>query len=215
MRRARTAGATPWLLACGVAGSILFVTSFLIQGATREGYDPARNHVSTLSLGEGGWVMIVTFLLTGILMAAFAVGLSRAMWAGRGSVWIPRLVASFAAAIFLAGVFTEDPNKRYPPGATTRDTPSGHAVGHALAADLLFFSFVAAAVLYALRFWEQDRKPWAIYTAANTVVALWAIGARPETFGITQRIGLIAIFSWVAAIAVGTLIRLRRQPARS
>jgi hypothetical protein len=205
-------GATQLLLACGVAGSVLFVSSFLIQGATREGYDPARNHVSTLSLGHGGWVMIVTFLVTGILMTGFAIGLSRSMWSGRGSTWIPRLFGCFAAGVFFAGVFSEDPNKNYPPGSTTRDTPSSHAAAHGLAADLLTFSLAAAAVIYTLRFWDQDRKPWAIYSGANILVALWALGAKPDTFGITQRIGLIALFSWVAAIAARTLIQLRRPP---
>lgn len=211
MRRAGDSGrSTQWLLACGPAGSVLFVGSFLIQGATRDGYDPAREFVSTLSLGHGGWIMIVTFLLTGILMAAFAVGLSRSMWSGRGSVWIPRLIGCFAAGIFFAGVFTVDPSASYPPGAHERASPSGHAAGHGLSAELLFYSVIAAAVLYALRFRQQKRTLWAIYTAANTLVALWAIGARPETIGITQRIGLIALFSWVAAIAVGTLVRAQR-----
>ncbi len=204
---------TRQLLACGIAGSVLFVASFLVQGATRAGYDPARNYVSSLSLGHHGWIMIATFLATGILMAAFAVGLSRVMTAGRGHVWIPRLVGSFATGVFLAGVFSGDPGQGYPPGEPERATPSWHAVGHTLAADLLYFSMLAAAVIYTIRFQEQDRTPWAIYTATSALVVFWALGAQPGThlLGVKQRIGLIALFAWMAAIAVGALVRLRER----
>jgi hypothetical membrane protein len=214
-RRQPRAGHTETLLACGVAGSVLFVSSFLIQGATREGYDPARNYVSSLSLGHGGWVMIVTFLVTGILMGAFAVALSRVMTAGKGRVWIPRLIGSFAAGVFLAGVFRGDPGQGYPPGEPERATPSWHAVGHTLAAELLYFSMIAAAVIYTIRFREQKRTAWAIYTAVSAFVAFWALGAQPgsDLLGVKQRVGLITLFAWMAAIALGTLVRLRDQSA--
>jgi hypothetical membrane protein len=203
---------TRLLLACGVAGSALFVGSFLIQGATREGYDPAENYVSSLSLGHGGWVMILTFLLTGILMAAFAIGLSRSMWTGRGSVWIPRLIGSFAVGVFLAGVFSGDPGQGYPPGEPERATLSWHAVGHTMAANLLYFSIIAAAVIYTIRFQEQKRTAWAIYTAVSAFVVFWALGAQPgtEDLGIKQRVGLITLFVWMAAIAARTRARVAR-----
>jgi hypothetical membrane protein len=203
---------TRWLLACAIAGSVLFVASFLIQGATREGYDPARNYVSTLSLGPGGWIQTVTFLLTGVLIAAFAVGLTRALSVGRGSIWIPRLIGGFAAGIFFAGVFNEDPGHGYPPGATADPShPSWHAVGHSLAADLLFISLMAAMVLCTIRFQEEERPGWAVYTALSALVAFWAIGSQSaDNFGIYQRVGLIVMFGWVAALAAKTMARLRR-----
>ena len=206
---------TRLLLACGVAGSVLFVGSFLIQGATREGYDPSREYVSSLSIGHGGWVMIVTFLVTGILMAGFAVGLSRSMWSGRGSTWIPRLMGVFAGAVFFAGVFTVDPSGTYPPHTPERANPSGHAAGHGLSANLLFLSMIVAAIIYTIRFREQKRTGWAIYTAVSALVVVSTIGGRgdADTLGIFQRIGLITLFGWIAAIAAGTLIRMRRDAA--
>jgi hypothetical membrane protein len=213
MARARFASpaATQSLLACGVAGSVLFVGSFLIQGATREGYDPARNYVSSLSLGHGGWVMIVTFLVTGILMVGFAFALSNLMTAGKGHVWIPRLMFAFAAGVFLAGCFSGDPGQGYPPGEPERATPSWHAIGHTLAADLLYFSMIAAAVIYTIRFQEQKRTLWAVYSAISAFVVFWALGAQPgsDLLGVKQRVGLITLFAWIAAIAIGTLVRLR------
>ena len=45
-------------------GAIGFVIVFLVEGAVRSGYDPVRLVVSYLSLGDGGWVQVATFLVT-------------------------------------------------------------------------------------------------------------------------------------------------------
>ena len=71
----------PRLLLCGVIGPVIFVVSFVVQGALRSGYDALRHPVSSLSIGPAGWVQMATFWLTGLLIAAYAVGLRRA---GRG-----------------------------------------------------------------------------------------------------------------------------------
>lgn len=56
---------TKMLLTCGIIASILFVATFLIDGATRTGYDPLYHSVSSLSLGERGWLQIGNFIVTG------------------------------------------------------------------------------------------------------------------------------------------------------
>src|SRR4051794_21435385 len=81
------------LLTCGAVAGPLFVVVFLAEGATRAGYDPLRHPVSSLALGDGGWMQTVNFLVAGSLSLAFAVGLRRALKAApgpaRGSVWGP------------------------------------------------------------------------------------------------------------------------------
>jgi hypothetical protein len=66
---------TKALLACGVIGAPLFVGAFLIEGATRADYDPLRHPVSSLALGESGWMQVANFIVAGLLMLAFACGL--------------------------------------------------------------------------------------------------------------------------------------------
>ena len=46
---------TKALLSCGVIAGPLFVLVFLVEGATRAGYDPFRHPVSSLALGDHGW----------------------------------------------------------------------------------------------------------------------------------------------------------------
>ncbi len=42
------------LLLCGVVGSVGFTATWLVEGATRPGYDAWRQPISALSLGPGG-----------------------------------------------------------------------------------------------------------------------------------------------------------------
>ena len=45
---------TKILLVCGVIGGPLFVTTVLVEGATRADSDPLRHPVSSLALGDSG-----------------------------------------------------------------------------------------------------------------------------------------------------------------
>ena len=80
---------TTTLLACGAVAGPLFIVAFLIEGATRADYSPLRHPVSSLALGDAGWMQVVNFIVTGLLMLAYAVGLRRALRPGPGSTWGP------------------------------------------------------------------------------------------------------------------------------
>ena len=45
---------TEFLLGCGVVGPLLFIIVFLIEGATRPGYNAWRTDVSYLALSNQG-----------------------------------------------------------------------------------------------------------------------------------------------------------------
>src|SRR5262245_19979914 len=63
-------GSRPALLAVsliiGVVGPLLFIVVFLLEGATRSGYDPVRYPVSSLSIGTRGWIQAANFLMVGL-----------------------------------------------------------------------------------------------------------------------------------------------------
>jgi len=63
------------LLTGGLIAGPVFVTVFLIEGATRAGYNPVRLPVSLLSVGDDGWMQVVNFVLDGLLVLGFAIGL--------------------------------------------------------------------------------------------------------------------------------------------
>ena len=85
------------LLACGVIGPLLNSVVILVLGATRPGYNAWQIPDSNLELGEGGWIQITNYLITGALMLGFAIGLRRVLRTGRGSTWGRSCSASMAS----------------------------------------------------------------------------------------------------------------------
>jgi hypothetical protein len=65
---------TKALLSCGAIAGPLFIAAFLVEGATRAGYDPLRHPVSSLVLGDHGWTQTANFVVAGLLTLAFAAG---------------------------------------------------------------------------------------------------------------------------------------------
>src|SRR5262249_56988045 len=74
------------LLASGAVAGPFFTISVVLQILTRPGFDIRRHPISLLSLGDLGWIQIATFVLTGLAIAAAAVGMRRALPSGRGAV---------------------------------------------------------------------------------------------------------------------------------
>lgn len=199
------------LLRCGALGAMLFIAVFLVDGATRSGYSPARLPVSALSLGPRGWIQIANFVGTGILMVVFAWGLRLALHPGRGATWGPLLLAVFGAGLVLSGMFVMDPMRGYPPG-----TPAGvparlswHHNLHDIAGLVVFVALPAAALVLARRFRSAPvRRRWADYSAATAIamVALfvafsvaWEIDSAVA--GLFQRALIVVGWVWIALLA--------------
>jgi hypothetical protein len=86
---------TRWLLALGLIAGPLCLVVGLIQALTREGFDPTRHDLSLLANGELGWIQITNLVLSGLMVIAAAIGMSRVMRTGRGATWGPRLIGSY------------------------------------------------------------------------------------------------------------------------
>src|SRR2546427_9650468 len=97
------------LLYAGVVGPLLFIAVFLIEGATRPGYNPWRMYVSQLGTGPGGWVQGVNFLVCGAVVIAFAIGVRMAVAGTRRSGRAPLLFGLFGVSMGVAGSFTTAP----------------------------------------------------------------------------------------------------------
>src|SRR5262245_40716619 len=96
---------TKSLLGYGVIAGPIYVVSVAAQIATRHGYDPTRHAASQLANGDFGWIQIATFVITGAMTIAAAVGVRRAMGPGRRSAWASGLLGAYGAALVVAGVF--------------------------------------------------------------------------------------------------------------
>ena len=204
---------TRWLLACGVIGPVFFSATYLIEGAFRPSYDPLVQEISALSLTDLGWIQILNFIVSGILILLFAIGLKKVLKLGRGATLGPLLVAIAGLSLVVAGIFVTDPQLGYPPG-----TPPGpltrpvslHGLIHNLAG--LCFAFIGlpgACVVLALRFArEPPRKAWSIYSGASSIL-IWvsSIGFQYASLtggygGLVQRVDGSIGFAWIALLAV-------------
>jgi len=204
---------TRLLLTGGAIGGPLFVAVFTVEGARREGYDPLREPVSALALGERGWVQRTNFLATGILMLACSRGLGR-LPADHpaASRWGARLVGLYAIGLVWAGVFVTDPVEYGAPEPGTEMEPSQHGMLHGLFSLQVFAALGMAGLTYASRF-ARTRKPvWAGMSALIGVLvpgglvvfgqALSRDGGLRPVAGLIQRLAICAGWSWVSALAL-------------
>jgi len=93
------------LAAAGVAGPIIFAVVALVQSVLRQDHSLVEHPISALAAGTSGWVQNVNFLLFGLLMIAFAVGLHLGVRPSRwGWVGLAFLVLS-GMGLMWGGVF--------------------------------------------------------------------------------------------------------------
>lgn len=198
---------TELLLGCGVAGAVLFVVTFTIDGATRDGYRAAYLPVSALALSPRGWVQTSNFVVTGVLMVAAAVGTRLALQVIPG----PLLLGLFGLSLVASGVFPMDPMHGYPPGAT----PGRPAVVsrrhqiHDVFGFIVFSSLAAAGIAFAL---ALPFGGWALYslvTSAAVVVLFIIFGSAMENdspnAGTIQRLMIVIGWTWVALICISLI----------
>jgi uncharacterized membrane protein len=170
------------LLAGIIAGPFYFIVSLLLA-ITREGFDPIRHPASLLSLGEGGWMQIMTFVMTGIMYIASAVGL-RQILKGIGARWVSRLFALVGLAFIAGGIFTADPGLGFPPGAPqgAAKEMSWHGMLHGFAPILGFLALFIALMILARRFGSQGEKIWSWITII-VAITTFVLSAMPSFTG--------------------------------
>jgi len=194
------------LLAAGAGGPLLFGLIVIVDGFTEPGYDPRKAFISELALGQHGWVQKTNFIVVGLLMLLFAVGVRRLFPTGRASLFGPFLVGLFGLGLLTSGIFTTDP-ANFPPGADTTVTTAGTV--HGLAFIVIIISVVGACIVFARRF--RHEPPWKGYylysfITAVLVVALLANMMRDQLFiGLSQRALVAVFFAWYATIALRAL----------
>jgi hypothetical protein len=115
----RSTDATRTLVDCGVVMAPLFIATALIEGRRRRHYDPRRHPVSSLALGESGWIQTANFLAGGTLTCLFAIGVRRAR-PKSGSTASPWLLGAAGLGLIGSAIYATDPANGYPPAAADR-----------------------------------------------------------------------------------------------
>ena len=208
----RGSGLTKVLLACGIITGPLFFVVAIIQGLTRSGYEIRKNAISQLSLGDLGWIQITSFLLTGLLAVACAIGVRRMLKGQKGGAWGALLIGTFGLGLIIAGIFPPDPAGGFPPGAPAGPavSMSGHASLHAVGFFVSMLSAIIDSFVFARRFGALQRRGWARYCVVSGVAAPVLIVSSilfMSWAGVIVAVAGAVVFGWVSA----TSARLRAE----
>lgn len=196
------------LLGWGAVAGPVYVLVSVGQGLTRDGYDLTRHQWSLLENGDLGWLQVTNFVLTGLMLVAFAVGLHRALAGGRGSRWAPRLTAVFGVSLVAAGIFRADPALGFPVG-----TPDGvaevtaHGVAHFAAAGVGFTAIAAACFVLARRFAAEGDRRLTVFSRATGIVFLGgflcvASGGGSVVANLLFTAAVVLVFAWIGVVTV-------------
>jgi hypothetical membrane protein len=194
----------------GAFGAFLFTVVYLIEGATRPGYNAWRQPASDLSVGPGGGVQVVSFIICGLLFLGFAIALNR------DSRWAAILVSIAGVGLIIAGVFVTDPAPGFPLGSTGR-TSTVHGGIHLIASFLVFTTLPIACFVLARWFARAKKRGWALYSLVSGFlmwIALAAFGAtngHGGPAGVFERLAIGTGWLWIALVAVRLLIDERRK----
>ncbi|MGZ6778009.1 MAG: DUF998 domain-containing protein [Mycobacterium sp.] len=199
---------TKSLLGYGVIAGPIYVVAVAAQAVMRDGFDPTRHAASQLANGGFGWIQIATFLVTGAMTVAAAVGIRRALGDGRSSAWISGLVGAYGAALVVAGLFRADPSDGFPPGTPAGvGEPTWHGLVHFCVAGIGFACLVAACFLVAARFSRCGDRRWAcfslttgIFFAATFVYMASGAGGSAAVLSFTAAV--VVVWVWLALLSL-------------
>ena len=147
---------TTTLLRCGVIAGPFYLAVGVLQGMLREGFDFARHPLSVLANGSLGWIQTANFLLSGVMVIAAAVGLTRVL--GRKSRGLRWFLAAYGAAMIAAAFFPADPVDGFPPGTPLGFPTSISTTGliHFLCGALAFLCLAVSAFFGAWTMWRRN-----------------------------------------------------------
>jgi len=205
---------TKLFLFCGVIAGPLFSIFWFILGATRANYNPIKHPISSLAIGNFGWTQQINFIILGLLLLTFAIGLIRLLRANNTSIWGPLFIVVIAIGFLGAGVFVADPLNGYPPGTPVKGPVprSIHGVLHDLFSAFFFFGLPTACFIFARYFRKWQQLKWRIYSVVTGISFLvmfvfTSIGFAQETnlatiAGLLQRITVTNGLTWLTLLGI-------------
>lgn len=185
----------------GMAGPVLFGTvlvaltvlryDFMLGIGWRPVTDPAGAWPSGLALGPYGWVQTANFVVSGLLVMIFAVGLHRGATGGRGSWGGPVLLFIAGMAMALMG-FETDPIRRTTPRTL-----------HGWIHDLAFVLFVLALLSALFFLWRRlEKDPLWQNHARYTLVTGILVAILLFLPGVAYYLFVAVVLLWIELTAI-------------
>jgi uncharacterized membrane protein YhaH (DUF805 family) len=200
------------MLVCGILPGPVFLGVAIIQGLTRQGFDLTRHPISLLSLGDLGWLQITNFIVSGLLVVTYAVGMRRVLDGGPAGTWGPLLIGVYGVGMIAAGIFRPDAAYGFPPGspAGVPSTMTWHSTLHGLSFLVVVLSLVGACAVFARRFAALRRPGWVAYCVTTAAFALvLAVLGSATAAGLLLLVAAAIMFTWLAVVAVRLLLETK------
>ena len=181
----------PFLIGSVLTTLTILKYDFLLSLGWHPLNDPTFDWPSGLALGNYGWIMTATFLLSGLMMTLFASGLRLSLPRVRPAL-IGTFILSLAGLAFAGLAFTTDP--------TIRSTPATwHGRLHDTSFVLLGLTLMPSMILLGFAFRTDDRwKDLSLYTWITVALALPAFWLKGAAFYVF----MLAVLVWSEVIAI-------------
>jgi len=177
----------------------------------REGFDVRRHALSLLSNGDLGWIQILNFLASGVLVIAGAIGLRRVLKGSRGGTWAPVLLGGYGIGLIGAAVFVADPGLGFPPGAALESTGmSRSGLLHFVFGGFGFYALIGASFVFAHRFKTLKQAQWSVYSLITGLgflvsFAVIASGSTSPAVILAFYAAVIWVWAWHSAVYLSVM----------
>jgi hypothetical membrane protein len=209
----RQAGLTRVLLVCGFAAPLVLAVFVVVDAEVTPGYNPVTDTVSHFAAqgAPHGEFMAIGLVVVGLLIDAFAIGLSRFFVRGGVAAWASLSINGTALAF--SGIAR---NYGEYPGAPRNLEGFLHNVfGIVVAVGLTSGMVCVAVAAHWTPGWHR-LTAWSV--AASTGVAfggLVFLRVPQPDHGLVERVIYLVATAWYVAIAVAALQTTRFSPSKT
>lgn len=194
----------------GLIGAAIFNLIAAIESISRSDYDALQQSISALSLGQHGWIQMISFILFGIIIISTVPAWRKILAGGKGAKSYPILTLLTGASLILCGIFKQDPAPGYDPENLALTAPTLTGLLHLLFAAIMALSSIAGLIVMARRFAHTPLwQGWSTYsilmalvmTACITVYSVWSTRSTGYA-GTFERIGALVVPIWALTFVV-------------
>jgi hypothetical membrane protein len=179
------------LAAASIAGPLLFTVVAVVHSLLRSDHSLVALPISALAVGPSGWVQDGNFVICGLLLLAYPIGLHLELRQRRWGMVGPALLVVSGAGLVLAGVF---------PAVDASGNLTYDSLGHTVASFMAFLGTGGGFIVMSRRLaGDPSWRNLATYTLGSgiaIVVLIFAFGALAEEPGAPLH-PWIGLFQWV------------------
>jgi hypothetical membrane protein len=166
------------LAAAGIAGPLLFTVVAVVHSLLREDRSLVGLPISALAVGPSGWVQDVNFIICGVLLLAYPIGLHLGIRQTRWGVVGPALLVVSGAGLMLADVF---------PAVDASGNLTYDSLGHTVASFMAFLGTGGGFIVMSRRLasdpsW-RNLSTYTLSSGVAIVILVFAFGALAEEPG--------------------------------